>query len=365
MAFNDTLSLIQVKLLQAFSGTGRTQTETAPQPVTAARLLEMQTANVSLIMSNDRCVGYQVAYLSGSSVTLPTVSATTVDDTCTIADGTTVDTALESYTPNINIVKTFNINDKDCDTVIKFAERAAEALKLNMHLIAHALNRYLIGRLNANKMTPTFAGENGTIVGDTIEFAAADYTPDLLADWLNIATHHAIPNNHMLLSGQPFLNAYYNAGFHSANDNQRSDILQFSAGNRLSFDTWDMDDVIGAPTTFCVDPNIYAFYSRNVYDTVAREVGDAAGTVEFALPLQYQVIDANGNQVPKTFMYNDGGVMKPIMVDVRYQKNCTVATTNNGRSTLKHVWSLRVEGMFDIAPIANSAGSGILLFAQV
>lgn len=365
MAFADTLALIQTSLMDVFRGKGRSQTETAPQPKTLERLLMEQTANVTQLMDGDICRAFQVAYLYADSTTLPTVSNTTLTDTCVIAAGDTFSSALQSYSPNVNIKQLVSVSDKDCDTVIKFAERSAEALQNKMHLIVRALNRYFIGRLNANKMTPTFAGQEGTINGSTIEFALADYDPDLLADWFNIATRHAIPEQHLLLSGQPFLNAFYNSQFHGANDNQRSEPLAFGAGNRLSFDTWDMDDVLGVPSTFCVDKNMVAAYFRNSYSETPREVGDTNNTIEFAMPLMYQGRDAAGNLIPKTLMFRNGGQMMPVMVDVRYQKVCDVTNTHNGRATLEHRWSLRVEGMFDLAPIANSAGSGILHFVQV
>ena len=363
MAFTDSqLKEVQVKIQEVFLGEGRTALQNKTMPKTALRLFEEQTATVNALYSNQTCIGHEVLYLLQDSTTLPTVSTTGADDACDIPAGDTISSAKKEYNPNIYITKVIELDDNFCDNNYQFNEVLAKHLVDNMHLIARALNNKIIGDLTAFAQTPANAGEKGTIVGNTITFNAADFDADLLADWRQIATLEDLNESYLILNGQNFYNAYYNDQFNAANDDGRADILKFNAGEKMSWDLKSFVELTKQASSFLVDPNMYAFFSRNKYTEDLREVGDKDNTKLFSLPLQYVDYDAQGNPIVRTMQFNNGGQMQDIMIDVRYIIECTTGG-DGGRVQYKHKWELKLEGMFDIAPATS--GSGILEMVKV
>ena len=361
--FSATLLVpIQKKLEMVFLG-GRTAQERAFTPETAAKLMQNQTATVTQLFRGDECVGHEVAYLYSDNAVAPTVSATPIAPACIIAAGDTLSSAKKVFNPNLYIRQALTINDKDCDNVLKFVDKAAFGFASKMAQIADELNVEIINRLVANAMTPTFVG-NGTLNANIIEYAASEFDPDLLADWDSIAINNLLPQNYLVLHGNNFRNQYYNAAFQQLNDNQRSFLPQLFMGGRASWDMLRLDQTVGAPTSFLVDPNMYAFFSRSVYTDTMVNLGDQYNTQVFRMPLQYTVNNGMNPPELKTMMYANGaGDMVPVYLDVRYQKICNTAG-DGGRVSMTHNWEFSLEADFDIAP-SSDATSGIIQIEKV
>lgn len=356
------LNEIQLKLEEVFASS-RTVLERAPEPKTAKRLLAEQTASVQNLYSGTTCIGHEVNYMIADTTTLPTVSTSAPAVVCDIPAGDTLSSANKTYNPNLYITKTIEVNDKDCDNVFKFAEKVAFNLAGAMHLISRALNDYLIAQLVANAQVSASAGRFGTIAGTTVTFNTADFTPDLLADWREIAILNDIASDYLLLDGTNFSQIYYNAGFNAANDDQRDEILKLNDGTGISFDIRNLN-AVAPQSTFLVDPHMYAFFNRSVYPDTVREVGDKDNTKQFRIPLMYQANQQTPSmRMAETFMYNQGGVMTPIYLDVDHQIVCDSTRSDGGRRSFTHRWELKLEGMFDLAPA--TAGTGILQFVRV
>lgn len=358
-----TLKLVQRKLEEVFQSS-RTVLERAPEPKTAQRLFNEQTAFVNNLYSNEICIGHEVNYMIADTTSLPTVATSAPAVVCDIPAGDTLSSANKVYNPNIYITKIIEVNDKDCENVFKFAEKAAFNLAGAMHLIARALNDYIIAQLVANAQVSASAGRFGTIAGTTVEFNTADFgNPDLLADWREIAILNDIAADYLLLDGTNFYQTWYNAQFNAANDDQRDQVLKFNDGTGISFDVRNLNAV--APNaTFLVDPHMTAFYARSTYPTEMREVGDKDNTKQFSIPLMYQADQMTPSaRRAQTMTFANGGQMMDTMLDVDYQLICDSAFSDGGRRSFTHRWELKLEAMFDLAPA--TAGTGILHFVRV
>lgn len=365
MAFTDSiLKDVQVKMNEVFLGDARTALQNKTQPKTAQRLFESQTATVNPLYSGTTCIGYEMLYLVQDDITVPTAATSAAIQVCDIPAGDTISSVKKDYNPNIYITKVIELDDEFCNNDYNFDEVLAKHLVDNMHLIARSLNNKIVGDLTAFAQTPVNAGEKGTIVGNTITFNAADFDADLLADWRQIAMLEDLSESYLILNGSNFYNAYYNDQFNAANDDGRADILKFNAGERMSWDLKTFTGLTKEASSYLVDPNMYAFYSRNVYGAEMISKEDGQNTKLFSLPLQYVTYNSEGVPVVRTMQFNNGGQMQDIRVDVRYQMVCKTGTgINGGRPQWTHKWELLLEGMFDIAPA--TAGSGILEMVKV
>lgn len=358
-----TLPAFQVALEEVFLG-GRTTLERSVPPMTAQRLLEEQTATTTPIIRNNVCIATQVDYLHVDSVVIPTATTSAPAVNCVIPAGDGLSSAEKTYTPNLYIQETILVNDQDCDNFFKTTQKVAHLFASTMAKMAQSLNEHLIAQLVLLKDTPTFVG-NGTLNVDVIDYPAADFlNPDLLADWRLIASRNFLASNYLILNGTNLNNLTYNAAFKQLDDDKRSLIAQLLAGEKLSWDLFQMDTIVGALPSFLVDPNMYAFFNKTNYTDALVEWKDANNTATFRLPLQYFVDNPDPTRRAQTFMYANNGVLQPIMVDIRYQRVCDAVITQGGRPSLTHKWSFLIEGGFDTAPATDSK-SGIIQINKV
>ena len=228
--------------------------------------------------------------------------------------------------------------------------------------MAEALNKYIIEQLEANAMTPSEIPDGATLNGNIVNFPAEDFKgakgADLLADYRLLAELNDISSNYFIMNGNLFYNAVYLAEYKQLNDNERSFYAMFTDGVDLYWDTRMLDQVIGTPTSFIIDPNMYAAYFKSEYPDTLTPTMDEYNTQLFRVPLTY-LVNTNGRNEVRTLTFNNGGVQEPIMVDIMYQKKCDTVNTNNGRYAAKHTWKLLISGMFDFAP-ASDGGTGII-----
>lgn len=364
MPFDFTASelvVVQEELNQVFTS-GRTTLERSTPPETAKRLLAEQTAEVNKIMNNGVCVAHEVVYLFSDNVTVPTVTTSAPAANCDIPLGDGSSSAKKVYNPNMYLKEVIEVRDKDCDNVFKFAQKVAHLLASKMALMSQAINEHLIAQLVLLKQTPTFVGD-GTLNVDIIEYPAASFTPDLLADWDLVARNNDLASDYLILNGTNFRNLTYNANFKQLNDDQRSDIAQLTNGNKMSWDIKQLDQVVTTPTSFLVDRHMTAFFNRSTYPDDLEPVGDNQNTAIFRLPLQYFANNADPDRQQQTLQYMDGGEMKDVMIDIRYQRLCNAAETDGGRVSTTHRWELLCECGFDIAPATS--GTGIIQIDKV
>ncbi len=359
------LQSIKYKLSDVFEG-GRTYLDEMKPPATAEVLMQEQTSRVNLLYENNKCIGATVYYLTPDSTTLPSVGTTAPTPNCVLADGDTLSSNKKDMVKNIYIEQSIMVDDDLCDNEYEFEEVVVRNLQSGMSKICESLNNYMIGQLTANAMTPTFIPANATLNGSIVEFPAADFVgpdaPDLLAAFNQMAVVNDISTNYFLLNGNNFYQSFYNSQFKQLNDNQRSGFAQFMNGERMFWDVRSLDQVVGAPTTFLVDPNMYATYFQTYYSPEFTDTGDTNGTVTFSIPLTY-VINAADGQETRVLQYANAGTLNPVTVDVEYQKPCLDGKGNDGNMAHRHKWKMLLRGMFDIAP-STDGSSGIIEIQQ-
>ena len=359
------LENIKLILSEVFEG-GRTYLDEMRPPATAETLLREQTARVNLLYEQNKCIGANVYFLTPDSTTLPPVQTTAPTPNCTLADGDTLSSNVKTMIKNIYIEQSLMVDDNLCDNEFEFADIVARNLRSSLSKICESLNNYLIQQLVANAMTPTFIPSNATLNGSIVEFPAADFVgidaPDILAAFNQIATNNFISSNYFLLNGNNFYQSFYNSQFKQLNDNQRSGYAQFINGQRMYWDPRSLDQVVGAPTTFIVDPNMYATYFQSDYPDTMRDTYDTNNTAVFSIPLSY-VINAADSQEVRTLQFANNRALADVKVDIEYQKPCLEGTGDDGLMAHRHKWRILLRGMFDIAP-STDGSSGIIEIQQ-
>ena len=243
--------------------------------------MEKQTARIDPILVRDYCRGFEVGFLESDSTTIPTAvtSAPAVD--CTLPTGDTLSSNQKTYDKNLFLQSTFSVPDADCDNTMKFVDRASKGLMAAMQKIALGLNNTILARLVANAQTPTYAGDKGTINGNTIEFAAADFATgdagaDLVGYWNEIAIKEYLSSDYYVINGTNFQALNFNAQFRAANDNQRNQALAFGWQNKMAWDLHNLDNVVGSPSSFVIDPNMVFSFRVSVIIVLIAAFGGAA-----------------------------------------------------------------------------------------
>ncbi len=365
MPFDFTASelvVVQEKLQEVFQD-GHTTQERSKPPLTALRLLQGQTAKVEKLFSGTTCIGHEVNYMFVDSVVVPTVTTTPDAAACQIPVGKGSSSAKKSFAPNLYLKSVIEVRDKDCDNLFKFLERFTHLLASEMALFSQAINEYLIAQLAVLAETPTYVGD-GTLAGAIIEYPAASFTPDLLADWDLVANNNLLASDYMILHGTNFRNQLFNANFKQLNDNERSLLPQLTHDGKASWDIKQLDQIIGAPTSFLVDKHVLAFFNRSTYMDQMEELKDENSTTTFRLPLMYFSGNPSPERSQNVMQYANDGMMETVWVDIRYQRICNSTETDGGRTSLTHRWELICENGFDIAPSTN-ARTGIIQIEKV
>lgn len=355
------LEIIKAKYSEVFVGNGRINLH--KPPVTAQTVFGLQTANVTPLYEANKCIGARVYYMEPENTTLPTVSTTAPAADCDLGPCDGLKSDYEEYVQNIYIEDCFSVDEQPlCDNEFEFAEIVAFGLQDKLSKMAEALNKHIIEQLEVYAMTPTELPDGATLNGNIVNFPADDFKgvqgADLLADYRQLAELNDISSNYFIMNGNLFYNAVYLANYKQLNDNERSFYAQFTDGMNMYWDTRMLDQVIGTPTSFIIDPNMYASYFISKYPETLTPTMDEYNTQLFSVPLTY-LVNANGQQEVRTLTFNNNGTQEPVMVDIMYQKKCDTGNTNDGRYAAKHTWKLLVSGMFDIAPSSDGA-SGII-----
>lgn len=364
------LKEIQLKWDTVFNG-NRINIPLKADPVTAAVVLEKQTAEVNEILVKGRCKGFEVGFLESDSTAIPAAVTSAPAVNCTLPTGDTLSSNFKEYDKNLFLQSTFSVPDADCDNTMKFVDRASTGLMHAMQKIALGLNNTVLARLVANAQTPAYAGDKGTIAGNTItfpasEFATGDAGADLMGYWNEIAIKEYLSSDYYVINGTNFQALNFNAQFRAANDDQRNQALAFGYGNKMYWDLHNLDTVVGSPSSFVVDPNMVFAGFTSSYDMEMTDIKTTnTFTRVFSMPLRYVSMAQNGvNQTIRTMQYSNGGVLQDVMVDVEYQLTCDTNSLDAVRSSI-HTWRLTLKGLFDTAVASTGAGTGILQMVKV
>jgi hypothetical protein len=138
------------------------------------------------------------------------------------------------YDFNTFIKPSIQVNDEDCDNLVKYAQRVAFLLAQKMHLITRTLNEDAITLLETNKSVadPALGVDDVTVVAGEYTITGAQFwkgegAADTLAIFDQMARKIGLPNNYYIISGTALRVPYDLARDKSVNDNQRSFALTF------------------------------------------------------------------------------------------------------------------------------------------
>ena len=365
MPFDFSASLLNDSrvFLDQLTGLNKVEPVLNDIPVALPAVLMEQTANVQEITNAaDECIGYEVFYMTNDTTTLPAVSATAVAGTCVIGTGNTLSSNKAEYDPNISVVQTFSMSSKDCDNEFEFMDKYNKLLISEMSKAAQALNRTILGKIDAAATTIT---DTVGIPGATLD-AGVLYSND--ASFWNdadafgyfdlLASQHGLSNDYFILTGQNMKVAVANANFRVNNDNERH-LAQFGTKN-VYFDLKHLDDLAGEKALYLVDKHVFLNSFRAVYPSTPETVATTNTTYErYSEQLRYFDNYQNDNNSIKSLMYNTGNGMSPVMVDMRHELVCDTTKTIGGRPTEQHNFEMRIEGLMDFVPTAAN-NTGIL-----
>lgn len=368
------LPIILAEMESIFNTKATVNPELTNNPVAFPAILEKQNVNIDplFVGAGERCTGVRVIYQIADVTTLPTSSATPIAGECDLTTGDRMSTKAVEYDLNTFIKPSIQVNDEDCDNLVKFAQRVAFLLAQKMHLITRTLNEDAITLLETNKSVadPALGVDDVTVVGGEYTITGAQFwkgegAADTLAIFDQMARKIGLPNNYYIISGTALRVPYDLAQDKRVNDNERSFALTFQRRD-IYWDEDNLDVIAGAECVYLVDPNAIVFYSIAEYPQADANLtgdqykwGDKNNTLRFSLPLQYYNMYQDGDLSLLPVMYANNGQMEPVFIDVRYQKTCNSTDNKYGKPSLDHVWELDFSGLLDVIP-KEGDNSGIV-----
>jgi hypothetical protein len=146
--------------------------------------------------------------------------------------------------------------------------------------------------------------------------------------------------NPIFLSGRNFLNAQMLSFYNQLNDNMRSQDAMFKAFMPNVVNDVHISHGIDALTselsTLAVTPNAYMFWNYTLFPDVPRLRDSARNLWEFRI-------------ADPVLQYSDGGVVKPVMYDVKHWYECS-GVDAAGKDIYTHKYQLFIRGGFATAP---------------
>ena len=347
------LPVIQVMMQEIFSNGGAVDIEVTKPIESAKCMLERQRVNVLDIMEGNpdqKCQDVKVIWLKDCGDTVTSSGASVTDPTCVIGTGEELDSDSLTLSPNIHIAAKISVLDGECSDQFTFNQKVARLLlKAKNDIETRINNEFIIPFLVANAQVNQFTGTYGTIVGTTTEFPAAQFTANLLGHWQLTTIMNRI-NQFFILNGTNFWESRYNSDFERAENCCEPNIDKYRNFD-MCFDPFNIDVTTGRASSFLIDPTMYAFWGRNEYSEAPQSRMDANNTVTFKEPSQ-------------TLSYWDNGTLKPLMYDIRYQRECVVVP-GNPRPQYRHNWEIIFEGGLALAPQGCNGETNILEMVAV
>jgi|11BtaG_2_1085332.scaffolds.fasta_scaffold10841_2 hypothetical protein len=370
------LPIILAEMDTIFNTKATVNAELTNVPVTAPAVLEKQNVNINplFVGAGERCTGVRVVYQIADDTIVDAMSSTPISGECDLTTGDRISTKAVDYDLNLFDKQYIQVNDDDCDNLIKFAQRVAFNLAQKQHMMVRAFNDEVINLLETNKSTASI----GTGLPDDVTISGGEYTitganfwkgegaADTLAILDQLARLKGLPMNYYIISGKAMRVPYDLAQDKQVNDNQRSFALTFQRRD-IFWDEDNLDAVIGAEVIFLVDPNSIVFYPIAEYPRIddgslssdVYEVGDKNNTLRFSMPLSFYNMYQDGDMSMTPLMYANNGTMETVYIDVRYQKTCNSTDSKYGKPSLDHVWELDFASLLDVIP-KEGDNSGII-----
>lgn len=343
------LGRVEARLNSIFKGERYNKQTNAPYDAVKA-LLERQTASFDPIMVNKECRGAKVTFLKDCDEAVLNTTDNAITD-CVIT-GKRVESVSVNYDINDDIYDGITVYDDECDNnQIKREEKVAFGLAKLFSKFRGAVEAKGIAFLDANA-TDFGAGpvDYGTIGADTteLEWAAAEWTSSIIGELTWMADQHGVENPFIIDGGNLWLEDWMNK--YKTNGCCVIDSLGGNGPIDLVYGTKTVRNTTGKSSAFLIDPDSYAFWTKNFYqNTAPLWMQDAQNTYVWKMP------------VPGLF-YSNGGSITPVYADIERQRQCEVS---GSVMRWKTVWRAKLNFAFVLGPdICATGETGIIHAVQ-
>lgn len=337
---------VEARIRSLFNGERYEQQLNRPYDAVKAAL-ERQTASFTTISEGDVCRGVKAWYLKDCDDAVLDCTAAPIND-CKVT-GKQVESVAVNFDVNDCIHDGVTVYDDQCNNnLAKAEEKAAFGLAKLFAKFRHELEKKFIAFLVAN--ATDFNGvtiDYGTVGGvDTteIEFPAADWTADIVGKLQWLADQHGSYSPFMIDSGNLWLEEWKNK--FSSQGCCTIQSLGPSGAIDLVYATKTIRSETSQKDTFLVDPDSYAFWTRNFYlNDAPINMMDEHNTHVWRMPIP-------------GLQYRDGGSLKNVYVDMIRQRQCEIS---NNQHRWKTVWHPKLHFVFNLGPdICNTGETGII-----
>lgn len=259
---------------------GRTKLNFVAQTDAAQILPKVQTANIGELKAQDKNYTLEISWVNNCSV---------VTEECSYCDtgGPELSTNTQTYTIDQCIQAPFshhgyNSIDNDYSAQQIMADGWLTADKVLSEALTQALLDWLVA--NAGTATWTAAGEIGTVVGNQVQIAAANFNIAAVGYMMKVLQYDRISTNNNI-SGNQLFNAYQNVafteGFIPAGIGTTRRVNMFP----IQFDLFNFNAAGYNDRIISVADGAIAFASKSYYGTTPTSVG--SDTVVWSEPSRF------------------------------------------------------------------------------
>ncbi|MGH1338310.1 MAG: hypothetical protein ACRBFS_19455 [Aureispira sp.] len=294
-------------------------------------------------------------------------------ENCIIADGDTMSTQTQEWNPNLSWKDEFEVDFNICGNAADAAMLLKENMDSKLAGCMRGLNDIVLSLLESNKaiipasvtteITDVTIANGNYVISDSSYWGADPTTSKIVGAIEGIAEENGF-GDYMVISGGALFAAMHNALYASANDNQRSHVMQFG---HIPFytDIRSYRAIAGTKSLFIVEKSVFAAWFRNEYGAAAMvDTVNGSTTTSFSVPLHYYAnFENDGGSAIDEFSYMLNGVAQRIRTDIRMQRHCGTA---NGLGKRKPVAKFEAitTGMIQVRPILNTSHTGIIKVSQ-
>lgn len=326
----------------------------------AKALLSNNTLSFEEVWQNGKCVEVKLwmVDVSDGANAVDNVGTTPPTTTCDLVATKTVGTRGFTYTPNLYLQDGFTVPDALCGNDARFTELVADGLTQRLRDFRRELNTQCIDFLNDNasaNQDTMFVGSEFTVDGvKTLIPEALWLREDFLSKLAITATTNKMGQDYLVIDGSNLLLNTMMSKYYGLNLDQKSFGAAFADFiSRYYSDVLRLNAVVGEPSTFLVNPNMFGFMNRAQYGLAPTVIDPSNNRSAFSIAdpeLTYRRVrrDADtGRATTETV---------PVMYDVYYEYACS-GRDGLGNFTYDHKWEIDFRGGLWLGPTAQNGFS--------
>lgn len=350
MSFSaSVMNRVNVNIANMFASGDFSKTDQIAPAVTANALLGMNTARVADRLVDGKCVGVKVWYTDTTDV-----GEVAAPSDCTTPGGNQISTASVDYDTAVLANAAGTALDGRCNNEIDFVTESTQVIAKCISSIRTQFNEYVINALDAAAQTnlSSYLPERWTTDGAIIQVPKTDLKWDNLGYLRQIASLNNFTRPIWISGAQNFWGEWWKSNYMRFDANGPS-VFQAFQDQRFYFDERQLDQVIGAPTTLCVDQLGYAFWNMSSSPATPTE----------------KSFGSNGKKwvwsIPDTqLQYSNNGRLTPVRYEVEIEESCSGRDANS-MLIMSYKYYVRLIGGFKMAPPGPNGETGTLQFNAI